>query len=131
MDAWILYALISGFSFGLVNFAIKFIEINPVALSIIYYISATVFLAPFFKTPENKGHIIYAILLGLLIAFAGYFNNKMFQTTTHPGIASVIAVTVTTLLIYILSWIFLGLKVSLLNVVGTLLAIVGIYLVVI
>jgi len=128
MELWLIYAIGAAIGFSIANFGIRLINMNPITLNMISLFIASILIIPFTKMPENKNNIFWAILIGIFLAITTVFNIKAFKTAPNPGFPAAIG-GLTTVLMYLYSWVFLGIGLSLVQIIGSLLVLAGVILV--
>lgn len=126
---WIIFAIVSAVLFGITHFLIRlFPSLSAATYMMIQMGVASVLLVPFANF-SGVGSSIWVILAtGVLVAAASSLNIHAVKTAPNPGIPLTIA-GLTPLVMYLLSFVFLGLKLSIRQIIGALLVILGIALV--
>ncbi len=128
VELWVIYAIGAAIGFSIANFGMKLVKLDVTTLSFVYLFVSSLFFLPFSKIPESKTNLLWAALIGVFVAAAAVLNVKAFKMAPNPGFPAAIA-GLTTVLMYVYSWIFLGIGLSPIKLIGSLLVLAGVALV--
>ena len=129
METWILYALLAALGFSITNFMSRIIQMDALTFTMIQLIVAGVILLPFMKTlPSSKTTIAWVVVSGILLGIACVLNVLALKAAPNPGFVTALG-GLTTVLMYVFSFIFLGIGLTPIKLIGSVLVLLGVVLV--